>query len=157
MQKLIEIIAYILDKYPYKGDLSNARVTKMIYLADWKSLINYNYAISNIRWYFDNYGPFVWDISNIVETNKDIFDVIETSNMFGTKKVSFSLKKNIEYNLLTRTNIEIIDLIIKITKGLSWKEFIKFVYSTYPIVSSERYVYLDLDKKLQEFKDKKTK
>ena len=31
---LRDIVAYVCKNYPYKDELSNARVTKMVYLAD---------------------------------------------------------------------------------------------------------------------------
>ncbi len=36
---LRDIMLYICDKYPQKRDLSNARLTKLIYLSDWKNIL----------------------------------------------------------------------------------------------------------------------
>ena len=49
----------------------------------------------------------------------------------------------------------IIDRVIEVTKDKTWDQFITFVYSTYPIVNSERYSQLDLVALAQEYKMKK--
>lgn len=155
MKKLTQIIAYILDNYPYKDELSNARVTKMIYLADWRSAITNKSQISDISWYFDNHGPFVWDVYNEVDDNKSIFHVSTETNLFGGTKRRFSLINKPQYNLLLGKELGVIDKIIESTKSLNWNQFIQLVYSTYPIVSSERYSKLNLLEKANEFNNQK--
>lgn len=49
MVKLIDIILYILKNYPHKNELSNARLTKMIYLIDWRSAFDNGKQITNIN------------------------------------------------------------------------------------------------------------
>ena len=85
MADLKDMIYYILKKYPKKDHLSNARLTKIIYLSDWYSAINYNKQISNIHWYFDNYGPFVWDVLDEIKQHSDLFVIKKTLNIFGKK------------------------------------------------------------------------
>ena len=64
------IMYYIIKNYPnqLKQELSNARLTKTVYLADWKQAIIKHRQISDIKWYFDNYGPFVNDIKHEAES-----------------------------------------------------------------------------------------
>lgn len=51
------------------------------------------------------------------------------------------------------TDIEnIINTTISVTKGFYWQQFINFIYSTYPIVTSERYTYLNLIEKAKAYK-----
>ena len=54
MTELKEVISYLVSKYPHKDELSNARLTKMIYLADWRHAITQGNQITDIRWFFDN-------------------------------------------------------------------------------------------------------
>ncbi len=152
MNKLKEIISYILIKYPHKDEISNARLTKMVYLSDWLQAIKKQKQITNIEWYFDNYGPYVPDIHSEISKHPDLFECKETINMFGGPKTLFSIKNNNYDPLLDISEKEVIDDIIDITKTLNWEEFIKLVYSTYPIVSSERYSQLNLVEKAKEYK-----
>ncbi len=87
---------------------------------------------------------FVWAIKDAVENNPDIFEIKKTKNSYGEKKDLFKLKKhNCEYSLSDQ-EIESIDFVIDVTKDLNWSEFIRLVYSTYPVASSERYTNLNL-------------
>lgn len=49
MANLKDIIAYILQNYPSnkKHELSNARVTKMVYLADWRNCLRSKGQVSD--------------------------------------------------------------------------------------------------------------
>ena len=153
MVELIDIISYILKYYPVKSELSNARLTKMIYLVDWRSAFDYGEQITDINWYFDNYGPFVHDVEDTINNNTDLIKRVDTYNMYGTKKTMFVLKnENICFDNISENIKSTIDLIIEVTKGLYWQEFINFVYSTYPIVTSERYTYLNLVQKAIEYR-----
>ncbi len=153
MVELIDIISYILKNYPHKTELSNARLTKMIYLIDWRSAFDYGEQITNINWYFDNYGPFVHDVEDVINNNSGLIKRVDTYTIYGTKKTMFLLKnEDIDFDNLSENVTSTIDIIIEKTKRLYWKDFIDFVYSTYPIVTSERYTFLNLIKKAEEYK-----
>lgn len=151
MAALTDILAYILQEYPYKNELSNARVTKMVYLADWKQALEEKRQISPIKWFFNSYGPFVWDIMETAENNAELFDIDETENLYGERKKLLALRDKIFQPQLTKTEKAAIDHIIEVTKPMNWESFIRLVYSTHPIVSSERYTHLDLVEKAWEY------
>ena len=140
-EKLIDIIYYIIKNYPFK--LSNGQLTKLVYLSDWKESITRGKQITSLKWYFDNYGPFLWDIKDTIEENNEYFKIINKETSYGNKKTTFEILKDKPINL-TSDEIKSIKYIIDITKDLSWEKFIKLVYSTYPIVTMKRYSYLDL-------------
>jgi len=151
MAKLKDIMVYIIKKYPFKMDLSNAKLTKMIYLADWKHAISYGGQISGIKWYFDNFGPFVWDIKNEALNDLELFTVKEILNTYGSPKVIIGMKQIQYLPEITNEEAKSIDHVIETAKKLNWDQFIRLVYSTYPIISSEKYSYLDLSKKAKEY------
>jgi hypothetical protein len=152
MAAIKDVIAYFIANYPesMKHELSNARLTKMVYLADWHSSINGRGQITNINWYFDNFGPFVRDIEQTAIAHPEIFQIETLRNAYGSFKKQFSLK-NLYAPRLTGNEIESLDHIIEVTKKLYWNDFIRLVYGTHPIASSERYEYLDLSKKAAEY------
>jgi len=154
MAELKDVIAYLLKNYPehMRGELSNARVTKMIYLADWHSCLRGKGQITGINWYFDNYGPFVWDIAKTAEENADIFEMVETTNAYGGRKKLLRLRDKGYEPDLTKSEKKSVDHIIEVASKLFWKDFIKLVYSTHPIASSERYEFLDLSELAEEYK-----
>lgn len=152
MAVLTDIIAYLLREYPHKHELSNGRVTKMIYLADWKSVLLRGQQVSDINWYFDNYGPFVWDVATLVRDQPDLFDSQLTSNAYGGEKLLLRLKDEC-YTCpsLSAADREALDFVMQQTAAKNWNDFIKLVYSTYPIISSDRYTKLDLKAKGREY------
>ena len=152
MVKLIDIILYILKNYPHKNELSNARLTKMIYLIDWRSAFDNGKQITNIKWYFDNYGPFVHDVEEEIVNHPELIHIVETKNIFGKRKKLYRLVDD-NVKLSIPTDIEnIINTTISVRKGFYWLQFINFIYSTYPIVTSERYTYLNLIEKAKAYK-----
>lgn len=148
---LQDLIAYIVKHYPHAHDLSNARVTKMVYLADWFSLINKQGTLSHIDWYFDNYGPFVWDVKRCVESSA-ILKLTSTRTMFGNKKELVELADTDYIPSVSDEGKAALDHIIKQTEKLNWTSFIRLVYSTYPIAKSEKYSKLDLPVLAEEYR-----
>ena len=144
MDVLTDTLALIIKSYPKRNDLSNARLTKLVYLADWHHSVNIGHQITGIAWRFDNFGPFVPDVMKTVSEHADVFGVINTFNMFGNPKTLIELKDENREITLSATAQESIRFVIEKTSTMSWSNFIRLVYSTYPITSSPRYSRLDL-------------
>lgn len=140
---LNDLIKYFCSMYPHSQELSKARLTKMIYLADWENFKLSNNQLSDIKWYFDNFGPYVTDVVDTAYNDPDV-RLVSTRTIYGTEKTL------IEYKGVTPTLDEsvrtILDQVIESTKALSWKSFIEYVYATPPIKESTRYNYLDFSK-----------
>lgn len=143
MNKLNALVRCFCEKYPHESELSNARLTKMIYLADWKSAQRRGSQITDINWVFNHYGPYVDDVQ--IEAQRDpLVEVVNTSTMYGTRKVQIRLVGEADYSALSIDDVNIVDEVIDDTKMKFWNDFIKYVYSTYPIKSNTRYATLDL-------------
>ena len=143
---------YILHHYPRKTDFSNARVTKMVYLCDWKCAIENGCQMTSIKWYFDNYGPFVWDVLDTAREKSDVFFINKTQNDYGNAKAEIGLKSDDFAPNLSEEEKKVADHVIEQTKNLSWRDFINLVYSTYPVVSTEKYEFLNLTELAIEYK-----
>ncbi len=147
------IIKYLLKEYPHKAELSASRLTKMIYLMDWKSSIDYGRQITNAQWHFDHYGPYIDDFVKMAKEDKDI-SVENTLNYYGGKKQLFKISEKFEGNFdLTKEQKEIADFVINATKQKNYEDFIQLVYSTYPVISNERYSDLDLVGSAEKYKE----
>lgn len=157
MADLKDIISYLLENYPHKSELSNARVTKMVYLADWYSANVHGRQVSAIAWYFDNFGPYVPEVIDTARNNPDLFSVEEVQNIYGGQKALLRLAyKNYSTDSLSQDDKTALDKVIQATEKMNWSDFIKFVYSTHPILSSGRYSHLDLLEKAREYKELKS-
>lgn len=143
MKKLRSIIRYFCAKYPHSQELSNARLTKMVYLADWESAKKNQKQMTGIDWYFNNYGPFVDDVREASLEDTKI-NVISTTNMYGMRKTQMEFKGESGEWDLDVAEISILDSVINVTAPKYWNDFIRYVYSTYPIKNNPRYSSLDL-------------
>jgi len=143
MAKLLDIVGYICENYPYKDELSKARLTKLVYLSDWKSAIEHGKQISDIKWIFNHHGPYVDDVYNEAY-NSHLFKIIRQLNIYGKEKVVINLSHKECWSSLTDNDIFCIEHVIKQTKPMLWGDFINLVYSTYPVVISDKYSKLNL-------------
>lgn len=143
MNMLQSIIRYLCLMYPHRGELSKARLTKMVYLADWKSAQRTGAQLTDIRWMFNHYGPYVEDVVEAARNDRYL-RVVETANMYGTPKVIIQAVDDTPMPPLSDASIDVLDSVIRETAPLYFSNFITHVYNTYPVARADRYEYLDL-------------
>ena len=151
MPELIDVVTYLCQQYPSKHDLSNARLTKLTYLADWRSALTRGHQMTGIRWIFDQFGPFVYDVKDVAIYDPD-FVVEDTINMYGAPKTLIRLVNDRPSPSLSAEDHEILDWVIETSAKKTWNDFIRLVYSTYPIMSQERGTELDLAALAEEYR-----
>jgi hypothetical protein len=152
MAEIKELVAYLLLNHKQTTVLSNARLTKLIYLCDWKFAIEHNKPMTNIQWYFDNFGPFVWDVIDSAKKYPEIFKIEYQMNSFGGTSRIVRLLESDYQPQLTIEEQETVNHVIQNTQDKTWNGFIQLVYSTYPIVNSKKYELLNLNKLSREYK-----
>lgn len=147
---LEKIIAYICQQYPYKDELSDARLTKMVYLTDWFSSLVNNKQATDIKWLFNHYGPYVPDIYQVAKDNGN-FVVKTKATVYGNNKkiIDYIGSDRIDLDPLTKS---VMDTVIDKTKSMYFNDFIDYVYSTYPVKNNDRYSILDLPKLADEYR-----
>lgn len=140
MANLIDAMAYVCQRYP-GSDLSKAKLAKILYLADWKSVLDRGQQITPIEWKFNHYGPYVDDVIDTARQGRG-FEIEAGWTPFGNRR------SVIRYRGATPTlapgEKATLDDIVRRVAPLSFDAFLKLVYSTYPIVSSDRGDTLDL-------------
>lgn len=154
MASLHDVMVYLARRYPYADDLSNARLTKMIYLADWRAAIRTGRQITAIEWPFNHYGPYVHDVIAEARGNDD-FEIVTSETMYGSPKQVVRLKRPDQDVHLEPWEEEALNHVISTTKDLTWAKFIELVYSTYPVVSQDRYTTLDLVRLAEDYRELK--
>jgi len=155
MNKLQSIIAYFCINYPHKGELSKARLTKLVYLTDWYSALVDDKKLTNINWIFNHYGPYVDDVVNNANKSEG-FTISKEQTAYGTDKYLIGFKGDFDESSLSSRERQILDAVIEKTKSLYFNDFINYVYSTYPITSKKRYSELDLVGLAKSYKSKQT-
>lgn len=154
METLKDILAYFCLHYPYPNELSKARLVKMLYLADWKNAIENKDQLTDTKWIFNQYGPYVKDIiENIKFDNR--FEIIDKTNSHGSPKQLVKVDNNYKTTTLDNENQYILDFVINATSSLNYSEFIDLIYSTYPIKVSSRMSELNLPQLAKDYEKTK--
>lgn len=148
---LEKVMAYICSKYPYEDELADARLTKMVFLTDWFHSVLTGTQITDIKWLFNHYGPYVTDVLNTAKTS-NAFQLKEKQTYYGSNKtvINYIGNESIELDNVTK---KIIDRIIEKTKSMYFNDFIQYVYSTYPVKSNDKYAILDLPKIAESYRN----
>jgi hypothetical protein len=150
--ELRDVLIYLCRHYPHAHELSKARLTKLVYLADWRSALVRGRQMTSIDWEFSHYGPYVWDVANLAR-ERDEFQVSLTSNPFGDSKEVIAVRADVPDPDLDPEDREILDYVIEKTQPLFWDGFIRLVYSTYPILTRPRFSILDLQALAREYRE----
>lgn len=154
MNKLQQIIAFLCIKYPRKQELSNARLTKLVYLSDWVSSVLTGEPMTQINWVFNHYGPYVDDVI-ISARSHSFFTISKDTNVYGAQKVLISYEGPHDEIRLLPAEKNILIAVIEKTSGMYFNEFVEYVYSTYPVKANERYSELNMSKLAREYKSQK--
>ena len=152
MTRLQNIVAYLCLNYPFKLELSKARLTKLVYLADWFSSLIDEKQMTEVDWLFNHYGPYVDDVVDSVRNNRE-FSLSAHENHYGTEKIVVAYEGRESEIRLAERDKAILDAVIDKTKGMYFNAFIDYVYSTYPVKSSDRYAKFDLVALAKEYKE----
>lgn len=155
MASLRDVVAYLCKNYPHKHELSKSRLTKLVYLVDWRCAITYGKQLTDIQWKFNNYGPYVPDVVDAIRQDSS-FTITNTLNEHGHVKEIINVNEDVRYSSLKDADKEVIDFVIDHTKTKYWDEFTRLIYSTYPILTQPRYARLNLVKLAEQYKKKRS-
>jgi uncharacterized protein YwgA len=150
MATLRDAMAYACHAYP-ASDLSKAKLAKILYLADWKSALEGRAQITPIHWKFNHYGPYVTDVVDTARLS-DGFSLVDDWTSFGNRRTIVKYE-GCEFGQIGDEEKRTIDEIVKTVAPLSFDAFLKLVYSTYPIVVSDRGSELDLQKLAADYRN----
>ena len=144
MARITDVAAYLCENYPHKSELSKTRLTKLVYLSDWKAAQKVRQQMTGIKWYFHNFGPYVPDVVEAVESDPR-FAITSSINHYGDPKMEISVREGVNTSVgLSKEEKSLLDEVIAETSPLYWNAFIEHVYATPPIEKSNRYRLLNL-------------
>jgi hypothetical protein len=143
-------MAYLCANYPYPDELSNSRLTKMVYLADWKMALEHGRQISNIQWVFNHYGPYVHDVESTAYISDDLAVERDVSS-FGSSMVRIRAQPHARWPTLNEEEMAVLDHVIDQTKPLTYRDFLTMIYATYPVERSRRYSVMNLVELAEEY------
>lgn len=138
MLDFVEVFKIIISFYPEKQELTKDRLVKLTYLSDWRSAIVNKKQITNIKWYINNYGPYIENMYDILK--KKGFDINN----------SIKERKKFVGEIETET-ITIVEFIVNKTKNLNNNDFATLVFSTFPLATSTKYSHVNLIEKAEHY------
>lgn len=148
---LKELMLCILAKYPHPNDMSNSRLTKTVFLCDWKSCLESGAGISGVEWYIDHYGPYVDDVIDLAKSDPDFYVVnVQSENGKSKNLVGLSGDARCYYDLSV-SDEAYVDFVIGLTEDKGYDEFINLIYSLYPVITSSKFGRIDLVKKARDY------
>jgi hypothetical protein len=144
MAKLQDVLAYLLENYPHESERTEGRITRTIFLADWKHVLEQGEQITDIHWFSQPGGPYVRDIVETARAHPELFRVEPEYTISSGQQKSITCVNCAYRPRLDHPERRAIDHVIQVTKSLDRVEFARLVTSTYPVLASERYTFLDL-------------
>ncbi len=142
MAALRDVIGYLCTRYRLRRAVSKARLTRLVYLADWRSALVRDRQMTDIAWYYDHFGPNTDVVWKTVYEDEH-FNIDDRGRGTSDLKVSISVKKPFDFVSLSDDK-EILNHVVRTTAKLPWPEFMKLVYSTFPILAGRKYETLNL-------------
>ena len=140
---LRDAITYLISHYPKEAELSRSRLTKMVYLADWRCAITRGRPMTEAVWNYSQYGPFAIEAETLLRHDPNFVTTIVFSAASGEVD-SIALRNSVEYLSLTFEDQAVLNFVIEATAPMPGNDFTRLVYSTFPLITQEKYQNLDL-------------
>lgn len=135
--KIYDIMSRILSFYEKIGEISMHKLLFLVYLSDWKNSIDHGKQLTGIRWkYIDE------------EFSRTLIAALEKATMEPGK-----LYFDKSYACLKAEEIKSIDFITHLSIELDTDDFLKLVYSTFPMLQGNTDTYLDLPHLAKDYKE----
>ena len=122
MEKSKAVVKYFALTYPWGDVISESRMMKLVFLADWRSALRLGRQITEADWVFGRRGPHSDDILNVIRSTLPESCI----------------------NILIAEEKDLLDFVVRSTSRKSWSELTQLVYSTYPLMTKNRFEKLDL-------------
>jgi hypothetical protein len=124
-----QVISYL--KTAYSGELDVERAILTVYLIDWRSAIDRGRQLSNIKWRIDNV-PHPNDAAVILSAFRA--PGYETNRQTGETNASH----------LSDEDRALIKSVAEVVARKSWADFIRLIFSTFPVLSQPKLAPVDL-------------
>ena len=143
MQKLRTVIKFFIDQYPKMVDMPK-RLTLLVFLADWRSVLTRGVPITNLRWVYDYLGFEPEGDGGLLASFYPRPDQRPSESL--EKIESFVRLHGGEYHGLSNLEKDVLRHVIETTHDLSFNELLHLTRSTLPVITAEPNKKMDLKK-----------
>ena len=148
MASLENIVSYFINHHPDKQTLSADKLKLLVYLADWKSALEYGRQLTNIVWEIKDGRLFVprpsYEKLNLPKTRFSYIRYLLKSWLSVREKQS----------KLRNKETFILDFVVKSTAGKNWEDLLQLIYSTYPTIGEQQVDELNLESMASNYKSR---
>ena len=154
----VDLLAYIWENYGEEGeqqlkenraeDFTVSRTTKMIYLVDWKYALKHGRQATLVRWYFDQFGPYVNLVPNFTK-RFELRQDRESKGKYRRRVRWLILNPDISQDVSTPLSNEVQNVckdVIEDVGKLSYIDFIRYIYRTPPVRHGYRFTFMNIVK-----------
>ena len=134
---LNEILNYIVINYPIENDLTLERITNILFLCDWVSLVKNGESISNFQWNYDYDSLSSENI--LIEIKSDLYlqyQISEESIYFTQKIITSNWNSNFSIDEEIKS---VLNKVIDISSKMYDNDLAKFTKNSYPLKNIESF------------------
>lgn len=139
---LANAVYYSCTKYSKFSDVGAERLQLTLFLVGWKTSLSNNKDITNLDWMHGKNGPHSQRLDTLL--NSDSRLKISHVNFEGIEKKRISLAKTEEVEIDNVLKIVIDDVYEKTIK-LNFADLTTLVYSTYPMLVTEKDTIISME------------
>lgn len=131
---------YVCSKFSDSPDVGRERVHFLLFLAAWRLSLSKDQTLSSLRWICNDIGPYSETIDNVLRSD-DRLKVFVSSDSSSAERILVIRKEDPVLSEIFRNHI---DQLIERYGKTSFLDLSKLVFSTYPILASNRGYPMDL-------------
>lgn len=143
MAQLRDVAAYLCNRYPHKQELSKARLSKMVYLAELRSAATEGHRLTDRTWILTTQGPYLGDLEELSLQERS-FRFVEATSIYGDPMELVTVPDDVGWPSLTEDDVRVLDQVIKESAAKEWEDLYSFVCATVPPLVQEHGTTLDL-------------
>jgi hypothetical protein len=131
--ELRDVIAYVCTRHCDGLSLSISRLTKILYLADWRCCITRGRQVTPIEWKMNDTGPFSQQINFLLRSDKD-FEVTTSQSILKGRSERVVLVSDFGWKSISKDDRDVLEFVLKTSREKYLGEFQRLINSTYPVL-----------------------
>lgn len=150
-KRVEDVLHYLSGSYPKFNGLSDATMAEILYLIDWKSVLNKNSQLTNGTWFYNQRGPYLERRAGVVQHGGDFQR--PPVPLHGRLWLKLGHLKQSATRMLAALSAEpgldacdksTIDFVLRLRERKTEDEFSLLVDSTYPVMTHQEDRPLDM-------------
>ncbi|MCY0885788.1 MAG: hypothetical protein OWV35_07890 [Firmicutes bacterium] len=132
-----DALRYLVYATPSPADRTVLRLTKVLYLVDWRSAWGRGYSLTPCAWHFDRFGP----------TAPEIWDTVCHDPAWKVQprgRIMLTADARPATPTVTAVDAAWMDRVLAEAAGWTWADLVAAVWATYPIRTGQRGTALPL-------------